>query len=677
MAQAAGDEPVSYADVDEPTPAEVTDHFHRLQVAKDEAERAKRAQRHVTDYRKFDGIDDDHDDMFVERIAGNAKQHRTDPIKVTLNLETGGAAKRGKFTLKDLWLRKTLGDLARVFHRKHAAKKLDPSLELTVARLELQRGSYVAKRVRLSALAEVGDALRAGDVLAVGTAPRDVRSEKRLPPLPGAEPDDFEPVVLSVRVGEEEARDAGFLAAVRVELAGPNGTVVEGYVEPNDDVRPPCISVACRPADVGPHVLTVSARGETLFTEDRFVAAPEPTPQAWTLLSNQKRAKLVEWIEACDAACSVDREDCASLPLPPVRDASRAAPAPPKHRATILRKWLPAKRRRELVALAKARGLYGPADCGSDFRRFDAPGATDGCAVASLRYGDAPDVVAKALERFPDCAPENVEVVVVHFPDGGFRRPAADAARRAPDGSWARRAGLYVALETARDGGELSFKRLVPRDVAEADGAAPAVGVSGADRDGAAFPGVSIALAPGDACAFATVDALGRPDERMDRGVGDVLAGEAWALQVWVHSPLNALRADGRLCLLKFTPKRVADEVHARVANVDVLPPEAYTTFEGDNAMPLLPEAPRVYLHCFASGVPEDVRHCVALRLKQSEFRRGRNRDPRFIYTAELVAPPDVLRELEPRMHAISRELAVPLMTTPGSPQAPGGYVVF
>ena len=102
MAQAAGDEPVSYADVDEPTPAEVTDHFHRLQVAKDEAERAKRAQRHVTDYRKFDGIDDDHDDMFVERIAGNAKQHRTDPIKVTLNLETGGAAKQGKFTLKDL-----------------------------------------------------------------------------------------------------------------------------------------------------------------------------------------------------------------------------------------------------------------------------------------------------------------------------------------------------------------------------------------------------------------------------------------------------------------------------------------------------------------------------------------------------------------------------------------------
>ena len=113
---------------------------------------------------------------------------------------------------------------------------------------------------------------------------------------------------------------------------------------------------------------------------------------------------------------------------------------------------------------------------------------------------------------------------------------------------------------------------------------------------------MSVALAPGDACAFATVDALGRPDERMDRGVGDVLAGEAWALQVWVHSPLNALRADGRLCLLKFTPKRVADEVHARVANVDVLPPEAYTTFEGDNAMPLLPEAPRVG----EAGVPCD-----------------------------------------------------------------------
>ena len=119
------------------------------------------------------------------------------PLPAVEDVQGPFSRKQGKFTLKDLWLRKTLGDLARVFHRKHAAKKLDPSLELTVARLELQRGSYVAKRVRLSALAEIGDALRDGDVLAVGTAPRDVRSEKRLPPLPGAEPDDFEPFVLS------------------------------------------------------------------------------------------------------------------------------------------------------------------------------------------------------------------------------------------------------------------------------------------------------------------------------------------------------------------------------------------------------------------------------------------------------------------------------------------------
>ena len=175
----------------------------------------------------------------------------------------------------------------------------------------------------------------------------------------------------------------------------------------------------------------------------------------------------------------------------------------------------------------------------------------------------------------------------------------------------------------------------------------------------------------------ATVDAFGRPDARADRAVDEVASGDAWGLAVYLYSPLNTQRHDGRLCLLQRAKKGVEAAVRSRVAAIDLLPPETYAAFDPDHAMPRLTDPPATYLHIFAGQVPPEHRDVVALRLKQSEYRRGRDKAPRYIYTVELVAPAPVLADIDEAMHRASKNLGVPLVTTEGDPRAPGGYVVF
>ena len=301
-------------------------HNARMAEARAATRAALAAKDHsVEDYSRFDGIGDQESATIeIERVR--APKEAPAPIKVTLTLEAQG--KQGKFTLTAPWLRRTVGDLARVFYRKHAGK-VAAGLELTVARLELERGMYVAKRTQLSILADIGDALRAGDVLAVATREARARGKAGLPPLPGPEPDDFEALTVLVHVGEAEARDAAFLGRLRGELVGPSGTTTMAYVDDGDDALPPFVAVACRPGEVGRHVLTVYDGDAVLDVVDRDVVAPEPAPRDWAELSPKARGALVGWIAACDEACTVDREDAVTLPLAP-------ATAPKKKKVVLM-----------------------------------------------------------------------------------------------------------------------------------------------------------------------------------------------------------------------------------------------------------------------------------------------------------------------------------------------------
>ena len=97
--------------------------------------------------------------------------------------------------------------------------------------------------------------------------------------------------------------------------------------------------------------------------------------------------------------------------------------------------------------------------------------------------------------------------------------------------------------------------------------------------------------------------------------------------------------------------------------------------FLGAKLARALADPPLVPLRRFAQRVPAKDRARVAFRFKHSEYRRGKGKDVRRIYTCEMVAPPPLIDALKEELHTLSERSGMPIIFTPGEADAPGGYL--